>query len=106
MEEKILYLDSATFDEAISGSGLILVDFWAKWCGPCKMLAPVLEEVANEAVDITIAKVDIDECEDIAMRFGVMSIPTLMIFKNSEIIAKTVGFKNKTQILAFIEENK
>lgn len=106
MLEKIISLDSVNFDKAIAEKRPILIDFWAKWCGPCKILSPILKEVASEINGISVAKVNVDECEDIAMRFYIKTIPTLMIFKNGEIKAKTLGFKNKNQILAFIEENK
>ncbi|MEG1612651.1 MAG: thioredoxin [Clostridia bacterium] len=101
----ILHLSGENFDTAINGAKPVLVDFWAQWCGPCKMLAPVLEEVSSEVSELVFAKLDIDESEDIAVRYGVMSIPTLVIFKNGNVVAKTVGYKNKTQILSFIQDN-
>lgn len=106
MSEKILHLDASSFEDAINASKPIMVDFWAKWCGPCKMLVPILEEVANEVTDVQIGKVDVDECGDIAQRYGVMSIPTLIIFKNGEVVAQSVGYKNQIQIKTFIDENK
>ena len=99
-------LTSATFDEVINSSDTpILVDFWAEWCGPCKAIAPVLTEIAKEqAGKITIAKLNVDDHGDIAQRFGVMSIPTLMVFNNGEMKKKMVGAKGKSQLLAEIAE--
>lgn len=106
MAEKIKYLTAADFDEVIGSSTPTLVDFWATWCGPCKMLAPVLEELADKETGVQIAKLDVDEESEIAERFGVMSIPTIIIFKDGKQVAKSVGFKNLTQLEAFIAENK
>lgn len=96
---KILTVDS--FDEAISTSEQpIIVDFWAEWCGPCKMIAPVLDEIATEnAGKISIAKVNVDENPDLARRFEVMSIPTLIVFKGGEPVKRMVGAKNKAGLL-------
>lgn len=96
---KTLSVDS--FDEAISTSSEpILVDFWAEWCGPCKMISPVLEEIADENVGkISIGKVNVDENPDLARRFEVMSIPTLIVFKDGEPIKRLVGAKNKAGLL-------
>ncbi len=106
MSDKIKYLTTADFDEQVSSSTPTLVDFWATWCGPCKMLAPILEELAESVTGVTIAKVDVDEEEAVAMKYGIMSIPTLIMFKNGKEVAKSVGYKNLSQLKAFIEENK
>lgn len=94
-------LDVNSFDEKISASSEpILVDFWAEWCGPCKMIAPVLDEIADENVGkITIGKVNVDENPDLARRFEVMSIPTLIVFKDGEPVKRLVGAKNKAGLL-------
>ena len=81
----------------------VLVDFYANWCGPCKMLAMEIDKVANE-LDIDIVKVDVDEEEDIARRYGVMSIPTLILFENGQEVKKTIGFMSKDKIKDFVED--
>ena len=93
MAEGIVTLTTSTFDETINSSETpVVVDFWAEWCGPCKMIAPILSEIAVEqAGKVTIAKLNVDENPDLAMRFNVMSIPTLLVFKNGQIVDKQVG---------------
>jgi thioredoxin 1 len=105
MAEGVLTLDGNTFDETVSGSSTpVLVDFWAEWCGPCKMIAPVLEEIArDQAGRVTIAKLNVDDSPDIAQRFGVMSIPTLLLFKDGELTHRMVGAKGKGQLLAELD---
>ena len=94
-----------TFDEMVMNSkNLILVDFWAEWCGPCKMIAPVLEELAVELEGkLTIGKLDVDNNPDTAMAFGVMSIPTLLLFKDGQPVDRIVGFQPKAQLKKRIE---
>ena len=101
MAQGIVYLSDATFDETIQGSEKpVLVDFWAEWCGPCKMIAPVLEELAAEQGEkLQIAKLNVDDNPDAARRFGVLSIPTLILFKNGEVEKRLVGAKGKGQLL-------
>jgi thioredoxin 1 len=101
MSEKIVTLSDATFDEHVKGSDIpVLVDFWAEWCGPCKMISPVLEEIAEEqAGKIQIGKLNIDDNLEVTRRFDVMSIPTLILFKNGEPEVRLIGAKPKGQLL-------
>ncbi len=91
------------FDSSVK-EGLVLVDFFATWCGPCKMLSPVLEEVANENPNLTILKIDVDEVGEVAAQFGIQAIPTLILFKNGQQVDKRMGYQNKNQLLAFINQ--
>ena len=91
------------FDSSIQ-NGVVLVDFFATWCGPCKMLSPVLEEVANENPNILILKIDVDEVGELAARFGIQAIPTLMLFKDGQRVDTRMGYQNKNQLLAFINQ--
>ena len=106
MADGIVTLSSSTFDETIGASSKpIIVDFWAEWCGPCKTIAPILAEIAGEqAGDLTIAKLNVDDNPDLAMRFNVMSIPTLLIFKDGEVQKRLVGAKSKAALLAELSE--
>lgn len=106
MAEAIGNLSDATFDEVIGGSDTpVLVDFWAEWCGPCKMIAPILEEIADEKGDsITIAKLNVDESPDIARRFDVMSIPTMILFKDGKEAKRIIGAKPKQALLDDVDE--
>ncbi len=91
-------LTSADFDATVK-SGVTLVDFWAEWCGPCRMMAPVLDELANEYKDkVTVAKINVDNENDLAGRFNVMSIPTLLVFKDGEVQKRFVGVTSKSDL--------
>jgi thioredoxin 1 len=99
-------MTDATFDETVASSGEpILVDFWAEWCGPCKAIAPILDELASEnAGKLAIGKLNIDENPNAARRYDVMSIPTLILFKDGQPVKRLVGAKGKGQLLAEIDE--
>ncbi len=103
MAEKV---NSAQFDELLKGDKPVVCDFFATWCGPCKMLAPVLEQVAAEyAGKASFIKVDVDECVDLAARYGIMSIPYVAIFKDGEMVAKSLGFMPKAELEEFVSSN-
>ncbi len=102
----ILTLSDQTFDESVgAASNPVLVDFWAEWCGPCKMIAPVLEDIAREhPQSITIAKLNVDDNPDVTRRFDVMSIPTLIVFQDGAPKKRLVGAKGKAQLLQELAE--
>ena len=81
----------------------VLVDFWAEWCGPCRMVSPIVDEIAEEREDIVVGKINVDEQGELAVRFGVMSIPTLLVFKGGEIAQTAVGARPKADILALLD---
>ena len=97
-------LNQQNFDEIMS-KGVVLVDFWATWCGPCKMMAPNVGEIATEYKGkVTVGKVDVDECQELATRFGIMSIPTLIVFKDGEKKEVLVGYRLKMQIAQVLDK--
>ena len=90
--------------EKIKGSGQkVLVDFFAEWCGPCKMIAPILHEISEENPDLVIAKVNVDELTSVAIKYGIQSIPTLIVLENGEVKGKAIGFRSKEQILELLK---
>lgn len=101
----IVHATDQTFSEETK-SGLVLTDFWATWCGPCKMIAPVLEELDAEMGDkVKIVKIDVDENQETAAKYGVMSIPTLILFKDGEIVDKVVGYRPKEALQEIINNH-
>ncbi|PKM39950.1 MAG: thioredoxin [Firmicutes bacterium HGW-Firmicutes-9] len=100
----VVNITNANFKEEILESDKkVLVDFWAPWCGPCRMVSPIVEEIAAENSGIKVAKVNIDEQPQLASQYGVMSIPTLMVFENGDVADKAVGARNKSFILQMLE---
>jgi thioredoxin 1 len=102
----ILNLSTTTFDETVAGADKpVIVDFWAEWCGPCKIIGPILGELATELDDkVTVAKVNVDDNPELAMRYNVMSIPTLLVFSGGEVHKRLVGAKGKSQLLQELDE--
>ena len=89
--------------EVLNSKDTVLLDFWASWCGPCRMLSPVVEEISNEYFDkVKVGKVNVDEQSELAQKFGIMSIPTLMVFKNGEHIDTKIGVRPKTEIISML----
>jgi thioredoxin 1 len=107
VSEKILYLTDDTFeDEVLKSSAPVLVDYWAEWCGPCKMIAPILDEIASEYTGrIKVAKLNIDDNPQTPPKYGIRGIPTLMLFKDGNVEATKVGALSKSQLTAFIDSN-
>ena len=99
----VVHITSANFEELVlNNSKPVLLDFWATWCGPCRMVAPIVEEIAAEREDITVGKVNVDEEMELAVRFGIVSIPTLVVMKNGELSQKAVGYMPKESILKLL----
>jgi thioredoxin 1 len=107
MSDKILQVTDDSFEaDVLQAAGPVLVDFWAEWCGPCKMIAPILHDVAEEyAGKVTVAKVNIDHNPDTPPKFQIRGIPTLLLFKNGQVAATKVGALSKTQLKEFLDSN-
>jgi thioredoxin 1 len=107
MSDSIVYVTDASFEqEVLKSTGAVLVDFWAEWCGPCKMIGPILEEIATEYNGkLKIAKLNIDENPNTPPKYGIRGIPTLMLFKGGNVEATKVGAVSKSQLSAFIDGN-
>ena len=100
----MIVLKDSSFDEALLANDLVLVDFWAEWCGPCKMIAPILEEIGKEKAGVLeIGKLDVDDNMETARRFEVMSIPTLILFKKGEPVVRLIGARSKSALMKEIE---
>ena len=104
---EIVHLTEDSFDDTIKNAqGPVLVDFWAAWCGPCKMIAPYLDQIAGEVVGkATVAKVNVDENGDLSARFGIRSIPTLVVFKDGRVVDQTIGVLPKEQIRTLLQKH-
>ena len=107
MSDNIVHVSDESFDnDVLQSDKPVLVDYWAEWCGPCKMIAPILDEVSGEYDDkLTIAKLDVDQNQGTSMKYGIRGVPTLMIFKGGDVVATHVGALTKSQLTAFIDSN-
>ena len=102
----VVTVTAGNFDqEVLQSNQTVLVDFWASWCGPCKMLSPMVDQVAEERPDIKVCKIDVDEEGALAQQFGIMSIPSLLVFKSGEVVERSVGVQPKDAVLAMVKKH-
>lgn len=100
----VIHLTKETFETEVTKSNVpVLIDFWATWCGPCRMIAPAIEEIAEERTDLKVCKIDVDAQPELAIQFGVMSIPMLVLVKDGEVVDTTIGAMPKDEILDFVD---
>ncbi len=100
----IVNITKANFEQLVHAPGKVLLDFWAPWCGPCRMVAPIVEQIAEEREDILVGKVNVDEEMELAMEFGVASIPTLVVLQDGHLVTQAVGYRPKEDILKLLEK--
>ena len=107
MEDYIMAALKITKDnfqtEVLEATGTVLVDFWASWCGPCKMIGPIIDQIADERTDVKVCKVNVDDEQELAVQYKVMSIPTLLVFKDGKVVNQSLGAKPKAAILAMLD---
>ena len=100
----VIHINKSNFqNEVLNSEKPVLLDFWAPWCGPCRMVSPVVDEIASERGDIKVGKVNVDEQPDLAAQFGIMSIPTLLVFQNGRLVNQAVGARPKSGVLALLD---
>ena len=101
----VVNINQANFEnEVLNSEKKVLVDFWAPWCGPCRMVSPIVDAIAEERADIKVGKVNVDNEEEIAARFGIMSIPTLMVFEGGKVVKTAIGARSKDELLKMLDE--
>lgn len=100
----VVSINKSNFDALVKENKKLLIDFYADWCGPCRMVAPIIHEIAEEREDITVGKINVDENMELAMQFGIVSIPTIIVIENGEVAEKMVGARSKSEIIAAIEK--
>jgi len=99
----VLNLNNSNFNEIVNSGKTVLLDFWAPWCGPCRMVSPIVDEIAEEHPELAVGKINVDDNPELAQAFGVMSIPTLVVMKDGKIVNQSVGAKPKAQILDLVK---
>ncbi len=101
----VVNINQANFEaEVLNSEKKVLVDFWAPWCGPCRMVSPIVDAIAEERADVKVGKVNVDDEEELAVRFGIMSIPTLMVFEGGSVVKTAIGARSKDEILKMLDE--